>query len=44
MDHEKVLQLPGNVKYNRFIGITDFDIVRHATGTELNIKFRGMME
>jgi hypothetical protein len=38
MDKHKVLQLLGNIKHDRYAGITEFEVVRYAVSSGLLIR------
>lgn len=38
MDQEKVLHLLGNIKHHRYVGITEFEVIRYAVNAELLIR------
>ena len=38
MNKEKVLQLLSNIQYNRYVGITEFEVIRYAISAELLIR------
>jgi hypothetical protein len=38
MNKENVLQLLGNIKYNRFVGITAFEVVQYAVNAGLLVR------